>query len=170
MQYPRALVRKSCGKQTMLLLSSAIFFLICFWGLAIFYTKDSSNKNVIKEITIHQVSNKLGLINISEKTFHSHISLTNLKRLNKDIELLSKYGAINKKNALRYVPPTRISYRPYGASLSRYKDHLKFLDTSIFSKDSEKIMKTFDVVSGEEIILGIDAERTRHSAEMQVTF
>lgn len=82
------------------------------------------------------------------------------------MELLTKYGAINNKHALRYVPPTRSSY---GAGLSRYKDNLKFLDTSIFSKDSEKILKTFDVVSGEEIILGIETERSRHSAEMQVT-
>lgn len=83
------------------------------------------------------------------------------KSLNKDVELSGKNGAIHYK----YVPPTRSQY---AGSLSRYNDHLKFLDTSIFSKDSEKILKTLDVPSRDEIIRGREADHIRHSAEMQV--
>lgn len=55
MQYPRAVVRKSCGKQTLLIVSSALLFLISVWTFAVFYTTYSNNKDVIKEITIQQV-------------------------------------------------------------------------------------------------------------------
>lgn len=76
----------------------------------------------------------------------------------KDLDIFSK-------NAVRYVPPTRSAYL---GSLSRYKDKLNFLDTSIFSKDSEKILKTFDSPSREEINRGKEADRIRHLAQMQV--
>lgn len=88
-------------------------------------------------------------------------SPTHFQSLNKDVEILSKNGAILSK----YIPPTRSQYM---GSLSRYKDHLKFLDTSIFSRDSEKVLKTLDVPSREDIIRGREADRIRHSAEMQV--
>lgn len=86
--------------------------------------------------------------------------------MNKDVDIFPKSGAIYKKNAAKYIPPTR---RPDVGSLSRFKDHLKFLDRDIFSKDSEKILKTLDIPSREEIIIrGREADRIRHSAEMQV--
>ncbi|XP_037036427.1 hexosaminidase D isoform X2 [Bradysia coprophila] len=137
MQYPRAVVRKSCGRQTMLILSSASIFLICVWALIAFYTTET--RPTTREATSHQ-------------------------SLNKDTDIYAKYGGIYNKNGVKYVPPTR---SPYISSLSRYKDQLKYLDTSFFSKDSEKILKTLDVPFRDEMILGREAERIRHSAELQ---
>lgn len=81
------------------------------------------------------------------------------------MDTYSKYGGTYNKNGVKYVPPTR---SPYISSLSRYKDQLKYLDTSFFSKDSEKILKTLDVPFRDEMILGREADRIRHSAELQV--
>lgn len=94
--------------------------------------------------------------NFSLKNPHSSI----FKSLNKDVEKFYENDAIHKKIPVTYVPPTR--------SLSRYKDHRKVLDKGIFSKDSEKILKTFDVSSREEISRVREADRIRHSADMQV--
>lgn len=63
------------------------------------------------------------------------------------------------------MPPTN---NGYASSLSRFKEHLKFFDKGIFSKDSEKILQNLDVPSRDEIGRRREAERIRHSAEMQV--
>lgn len=56
MQYPRAVVRKSCGKQTLLILSSVCLFIISVWAVAVFYSTYTITKDVMKEISIQQVS------------------------------------------------------------------------------------------------------------------
>src|SRR6202012_447977 len=103
-------------RRKFLILSSALLFLVSVWAWAIFYTAYTNNKGAIKQITI-QVSQK--------KYFQTKLSSRkpslNLKGINKNTEIFTKYGQISGKNAIRYVPPTRDAY---ANSLSRFRDHL----------------------------------------------
>lgn len=54
----------------MLLLSSAILFLISVWALAVFYTTYSNDTDVMKEITIQQVGATKAFNNFIQKTIH----------------------------------------------------------------------------------------------------